>query len=147
MIDVREPLRITSCAECGIVFGLSEWLWQKRAADGGEICCPNGHRHKAADAGGAGESDSGRMLELLAELRDVRHKLAVAEMVRPSLEADSTPDREELKRRSRTLSNTAQPATDGGRICPFCGSKIAGPPLLHTHIMRRHLDKLGAVRC
>ena len=140
-IDVTDRLHVTSCAACGVVFALSEWLYLQRAKDGGTIACPNGHSNAAAPVD---DDLSASKIELLAELRNVRHLLALAE-VKTAAPADP-PDEPELRRRCRALSETAKPAVDGGRICQFCGSRIGTPPLLRAHIWRKHRDKLAGVK-
>lgn len=111
----------TSCADCGIVFGVPQQWQVERSDDGKDFWCPNGHR---LHFGG----------------NTLRERLAAAERARDwaNTSAQAARDQAEAERRSHAatkghLTRTRKQIAAG--TCPCCSKPFAH---LARHMKSRH---------
>jgi len=144
-IDIAERLRFITCAACGVAFAVPMSLHTARAAERGEIWCPNGHASKL------GPIDASNLtiqnLELLEELKNAREELHRAQRVAATATARvaeiATDD--EVKRRCRLLSARAERTTFGRIACTVCGRSSNTESSLRNHLFRAHKEDVRAM--
>jgi hypothetical protein len=131
---------VSACPECGAPFAAAELLVLESAREGRQLYCPAGHAAVPLDPAGEFKDPSTALAAALLQAMDLASRLKraearLAELVPAGLDPS---DPESLKHRARMLSNTARMASDGRRICAYCGSSSANNRALYRHLMRIH---------
>jgi len=125
----------TSCPECGVVFALPMEIFLIRCSERGTIYCPHGHLIELAPR------DEGSVIDLLGELRQIKHELATALHTLARIPQPNTgPIRDdEFERRVRILTNRSEKVglMERPRCC-LCAKTSTSNYNLRRHLKRRH---------
>lgn len=108
-------LYVSDCANCGVVFGMTEDLEGRRRGDAGRFYCPNGHTMSF------GESDKDRLRAATAKQQHLADQLQAAER-------DAEQTRAALVRDRGRIANG---------VCPCCNRSFDN---VRRHMASQHPD-------
>lgn len=125
-LTITDKLIVTDCAQCGVVFAITEEFRERRRADGKSLYCPNGHTLTY------GKSEADKLREQLQErerritfLRDMRAG------------ADRRADAAERSLRATKGVVTKMKKRAAAGVCPCCNRHFAE---LERHMATKHPD-------
>lgn len=132
-VTTTVAIHITSCAVCGVSFGVPEGYLEARRKDGRTIWCPNGHTL------GWAETEADRLRK---EIASVKGKLDQTQALADSWRKDADKQYELRKATERQLSATRGVVTRiknrvKNGVCPCCNRHFEN---LQRHMGTKHPD-------
>lgn len=128
-------LTLETCAECHVAFALPQSLALHAAEHRQAIHCPRGHAFVPGDPNEKPEALAAQNLALAVQVAQLKLQLDAMRdelsLYTPKAGEETTPGKDEIKRRCRILSQRAELLDYGKRLCRFCG--------LGSRDLRRHL--------
>lgn len=112
-----EVLVAHRCGECGVWFGLTEFMLDKRRKDGKSFYCPNGHSRAFRET---------EAMRLQRQLDDERQRRRAAQDLLHAEERSHTATRGHLTRQKKRAANG---------VCPCCNRTFKQ---LAAHMKNKH---------
>lgn len=120
-------LVIETCCNCGIPFGITEEIRDRRLEDHESFYCPNGHGQRYT-----GKTEAQKLREELARQKQFKEWAeARAESYKDQAETA------EARRRGQKAANTRLKKRIAAGVCPCCRRNFQD---LHRHMASQHPD-------
>jgi uncharacterized C2H2 Zn-finger protein len=131
--------RFYTCAECGVLYGVTEQFDERRREDGETFYCPNGHEQVYKGARREADDKSERTLAERQELVLAIHRAEQAEAKAAELAGAKAKPLQDGKPAAAEPAIDVRVRRDGYLLhCPSCDATYRSTVWLQRHLCQRH---------